>query len=129
METVKNSSQSWEDEKIEMKRKLFTHVETFLKFDAKANEVLLDFINIIKNNFEKDPSSFKSDTNLRELLRELKSKKCNCDDKQNDLTGNDIAGEFSIGDIIDFIKSIGIDLISKEKDFFMEIIRLIFCGC
>lgn len=129
METEKSNAQNWEDEKIEMKRKLFGHVEVFLKFDAKANETLLDFVNIVKNNFEKDPSSFHSDTNLRELLRELKSKKCNCEEKQNDLTGNDIIGEFSFSDIVDFIKAIGIDLISKEKDFFMEIIRLIFCGC
>jgi hypothetical protein len=128
MENSKGGVATWEDEKIDMKRKLFKHVETFLEFDASANSLMLDMLKLVKGNFEKDPNVFNSDNNLRELLQEMKTKENKGSDK-GDIKGSDIIGGNAIQDVIDFIKSISIDLIAKEKEFFMQIIKLIFCGC
>lgn len=129
MENSKGGVATWEDEKIDMKRKLFKHVETFLEFDASANSLMLDMLKLVKGNFEKDPNVFNSDNNLRELLQEMKTKENKGTDKGSDIKGSDIIGGNAIQDVIDFIKSISIDLIAKEKEFFMQIIKLIFCGC
>ncbi len=129
MENSKGEITTWEDEKIEMKRKLFKHVETFLEFDASANSLMLDMLKLVKGNFEKDPSVFNSDNNLKELLQELKTKENKGSIKGSDIKGGDIIGGGALQDIIEFIKSISIDLIAKEKEFFMQIIKLIFCGC
>jgi hypothetical protein len=124
-----NTLANWEDEKIEMKRKLFKHVETFLIFDAQANSLMLDILKLVKQNFERDPNAFHSDSNLKEILRELKAKGDKGSDADSDIKGGDIVGGGALQDIIDFIKTISVDLIAKEKDFFMQIIKLIFCGC
>lgn len=129
MENSKNNSEAWEDEKIEMKRKLFVHVENFLKFDADANGLMLDILKLVKVNFEKNPNAFNSDNNLKELLQEIKAKNAKDTDKGADVKGGDIIGGNALSDIIEFIKSISIDLIAKEKEFFLQIIKLIFCGC
>jgi len=129
MANVKDIRTEWENEQIEMKKKLFKHVETFLEFDASANNLMLDILRLVKDNFEKDPNAFNSESNFKELLKELQTKETKLSGKDNDIEGSDIVGGGVLQDIIDFIKAISIDLIKEEKEFFMQIIKLIFCGC
>ncbi len=78
---------------IVMERKLFKHVETFLKFDAAANAVMLDLLKLVKQNFEKDPNVFSSENNFKEILREIKLRGLKETSIGTDIKGGDIGSQ------------------------------------
>jgi hypothetical protein len=117
----------WEKEKQIMKKELYTYVIDFLKDDKEVNKCFLNIMRTVEQRFKENPDMFGDDTNLKDLLKELRNTK-EGGNNPSEVKGSDIEGAGWLQNLIDFIKECG-DFINGEKKFFMELIRLIFCGC
>lgn len=93
----------------------------FVEGDLQANELVLRLAKVAVEMAEKHPDAVFSGSrgNIDEIVSALKG----------GVKGGDIVGGDTIDDIIRIINAL-INLITGgEKDFFLAIIRLIFCGC
>lgn len=100
----------------------------FVAGDLRLNNMMEELFATIIGEVKKNPSvlfSSKGD-NLETLIDVLK-KRSEGGKGGTDFVGGDIIGGGPLSDIIDFIKEIG-ELADKEKQFFLKIIFMIFCG-
>ena len=125
-----NNKLTYEERKREIALELFSEALAFTKIDNAINNSFKDLLGIIVDNVKNDPDftgSSKSDIN--KIANALKKKNDKDETQGGDVTGGDIVGG-DLQDVLDFIKELGLSGILKdEKDFFLEIIKLIFCGC
>jgi phenylpyruvate tautomerase PptA (4-oxalocrotonate tautomerase family) len=95
----------------------------FLKQDSQITQGVAQITDALANYVTKNPEVFASGADpksLEEILEALRSRGA----------GGNVSGGASISlqDVADFIKQIS-GLVDAEKRFFLEIIKLIFCGC
>lgn len=117
------SETSFEQKKQKALEGLLEASMRFVNFDGDLNDLVKDMTATIATEIKRDPSvlfSTKGD-NMEALLSALKSK------GGSGVSGGDIFGGSPLSDLMDFIKGIG-ELAKDEKEFFLKIIFLIFCG-
>ena len=116
---------SLEQQKREALGALLKEAVRFTGIDNDINELVRDLFATIVSEIKKNPeAAFSSKTETDALLRALKTK------EGTGATGGDITGAIDFSDVIDLIDKLGGGkLIADEKDFFLQIIKLIFCGC
>ena len=117
-----------EREKVIALSALLQHSLNFCRIDEAANNVTLQLAQIAvewaAKNQDKVFTGGRGD--IEGLMNALKG---GAAPKGGGVTGGDIVGGDAIDDIIKIINAL-INLITGgEKDFFLSIIRLIFCGC
>jgi hypothetical protein len=97
----------------------------FVRFDNRMNGLLEQLLATVVKQVKDDPGAAFSDRgNMDALINALKSRS----EGGSGLSGGDIIGGAPIDDVIALIKEIA-SVMKDEKDFFMKIIQLIFCGC
>ena len=131
MEKNKNSNDNYNDiiayekKKNEIKLALFSEALAFTKIDNAINTSLKDLLECIVDYIKKNPTAFDSGKGeIQDLITALNAKESSTDIKGGDIIG----GGINLQDIADFIKSIS-GFIKDEKDFFLQIIKWIICGC
>ena len=119
------TNDSLEQKKNEALGALLNESVRFVGIDNDINELVRDLFATIVGEVKKNPgAAFSSTAKTDALLRALKTK------EGTEATGGDVTGAVDFADIIDLIDKLGGgNLIADEKKFFLEIIRLIFCGC
>jgi hypothetical protein len=94
----------------------------FLKLDGELTQSVAQITAALANYVKENPAVFASGIdprNIEEILTALKSR------GDGHVSGG---ASISMQDIADFIKQIS-GFVDAEKRFFLEIIKLIFCGC
>jgi hypothetical protein len=118
------------DDRFEQKKQqalefLLDESRRFVKWDGDVNDLFKDLLAAIVGEVKKDPSAvFAGKGDLEALVNALKTSSKG----GSNVSGGDIVGGLSLGDIADFIGKLG-SLIESEKKFFLKIIFLIFCNC
>jgi hypothetical protein len=98
-------------------------VRNFMEHDRGMNGLFQRVLTVAVEVVEKDPrAAFSGTADINAIVSALNAK------SEGDISGSDIVGASPIGDVIDLIKEL-IDVLGKEKEFFLQIIKLIFCGC
>lgn len=120
------SEQEFDQRKRQIAIELFEQTKTFMQADDQLNRAVIDLVQAVAANIKANPKLFEaqSSASIDDLIKQMRA----ATGQDGDKTGADIVGGGILGDIADFIHSIG-DFIKGEKDFIMQIIRLIFCGC
>jgi hypothetical protein len=127
--------ESIEQLKIELERKklatlilMLDYVHNFFEFDKEANNTTLNCAKIAADWLSKNPDkAFTGGSSDIEALRN--ALKGAAAPKGGGVTGGDIVGGDVIDDIVKFIDELIKLITGGEKDFFLAIIQLIFCGC
>ena len=119
------TTDSFEQRKKEASIVLLDEVLRFVKIDNDINEQARDLFGTIVSEIKKNPTAaFAGNLNVDKLVANLKSK------EGPGTSGGDIVGAFDFGDVIDLIDKLGGgQLLKDEKEFFLTIIKLVFCGC
>ena len=120
------SEQEFDQRKRQIAIELFEQTKTFMETDNLLNRAIIDLVQTVSANIKANPKLFESESSatIDDLIKQMRS----ATGQSGDKSGGDITGGNILGDIADFIHAIG-DFIKGEKDFIMQIIRLIFCGC
>lgn len=120
------SEQEFDQRKRYIAIELFEQTRTFMQTDDQLNRSVVDLVQTITANIKANPKFFEGagSTSVDDLIRQMRA----ATGQDGDKSGADIAGGVGLPDIADFINAIS-DFIKGEKDFIMQIIRLIFCGC
>lgn len=104
---------------------LLNKVALFLDSDLQLVQGLAKLMDVVAQHAQKNPEAlFAGTPNIDEVLRTLK----NAMEEKTGEKRDDILGGGLFGDIGDFIESIG-DFLKSEKPFFLDILRLLLCGC
>ncbi len=105
---------------------LFREALQFTRHDNRINDSLASLMETVAAHVKENPkAAFDSGKGLEDVLRELKAVRTAAG---AGTTGGDTIGGSAISDIIDLINGI-VGVLKDEKDFFLQIIKLIFCGC
>lgn len=120
-----------EREKLELTSKCIHATGDFLEFDTIFNRKVLEVFDVVLAAAKSVPPStaFRSErNNLDELIDALMKKRA--EGGFSGVTGGDIAGGAAdwIEDLERIVKALS-GVVKEEKDFFLQIIKLIFCGC
>jgi hypothetical protein len=120
------TEQEFDLRKRQVAIELFEQTKTFMQTDDLLNRAVIELVQAVTANVKANPKLFESQSSasIDDLIKQMRSATGQAGDK----TGADISGGGVLGDIADFLHAIG-DFIKGEKDFIMDIIRLIFCGC
>jgi len=114
-----------EQKKIEALAILLDESVRFVKIDGDINDLLKQLLGAVVEQVKKDPgAAFSSKGDIDALVSALKAKS----EGGTGISGGDIVGGTLIDDIIQLIGAL-VSVLKDEKAFFMQIIRLIFCGC
>jgi hypothetical protein len=103
------------------------HTEAFLVHDAKSNALLLKLMDVLVEAFQNNPDGvFAGGRGLEEMMAAIQEHS----PKESPGAAGDVTGGAPewvdiMRDIVDIFTSV----VKDEKAFFMQIIRLIFCGC
>lgn len=116
-----------EREKLEATREWLHLSLQFGNFDAAFNNKMLEVLDIVIAAAKSNPGAiFRSDkSNIDEVINALDKIKRS---EGGDVTGGDIVGADWIDDLKRIIEALS-GVVKEEKDFFLQIIKLIFCGC
>ena len=108
---------------IKAKMLLLDEAVAFVQLDRRYNEQFLVLLGVLVEYVKKDPAAALSGSggNIDALVTALRAKA----EGGTSVAGNDIVGGGALSDLVDAI----INIITKEKDFIMALIRLIVCGC
>lgn len=115
-----------EREKLELTSQFIESTGIFLKADADYNTKMLEVLDIVIAAAKSAPPSaaFRSDkSSLDEIIEVLIKKRA-----EGGITGGDIVGGDWIDDLDRIVRALS-GVVKEEKDFFLQIIKLIFCGC
>lgn len=105
----------------EIKLEMAEEALKFVKWDNSLNDELLKIMKVISEEVANNPGMLTDGSDaLSAALRDPGNPK---PDPSTDVTGGS-----DIGRLIDLIRGL-LDPLGAEKDFFMDIIRLVFCGC
>lgn len=120
------SEEEFENRKRQIAIELFEQTKVFMQTDDLLNRTVIGLIQAVTDNIKANPKLFESESSasIDDLVRQMKT----ATGVGGDKSGADIFGGGVLSSIADFIHSIG-DFIKGEKDFILQIIRLIFCGC
>lgn len=120
------SEQEFDQRRRHIAIELFDQTRTFMQTDDQLNRAMIDLVQTVAGNIKANPKFFEagSSVSVDDLLRQMRA----AAGQEGDKSGADIVGGAGLPDIADFINAIS-DFIKGEKDFIMQIIRLIFCGC
>ncbi len=114
-----------EQEKNEALRVLLKESVNFVQLDNRINGLFEEALSIAVAQFKKDPGGSSSGRgDIEALVSALKART----EGGTGVSGGDIVGGAPLDDVIDLIKAL-VEVLKGEKEFFMQIIRLIFCGC
>ena len=104
-----------------MRRRLFDHLDLFLKRDLEILGGVAGLTATLDAYAKSNPETvFSQSANVDELIKALQA--------AADKSGG-VAGAGPIFDAIaDFIRAIA-DLLRDEKPFFLELLKLLLCGC
>ena len=120
-----NTANEFEQRKNEALAILLEESVRFVKTDGDVNDLLKELLAAIVEQAKKNPGAlFSSRGDIDELVSALKAR----GEGGTGVSGGDIVGEGILDDIANFILKLG-DIFNKEKDFFLQIIKLIICGC
>lgn len=119
MPTARKDLGDYETAKQRIALELFEQALQFAKTDNDINGQLARILTVTAAYLEKNPDAFEQGGDIRTLV---------ADAGLAGMSGGDIAGGGIMSDIIDLIKAVT-GTLKDEKDFFFQIIRLIFCGC
>ncbi len=121
-----------ERQKIAAQQELLAACLQFVKQDLAGNALVLRLAEVAVKVAEDNPNAVFSSRsgNLTDVINALKAGGGLAGgQKEGDVRGGDIVGGDAIDDIIKIIDAL-INLITGgEKEFFLAIIKLIFCGC
>ena len=114
---------------IGLKRGFVTSAQQFIEFDAKFNEKSLElYEQIIKIIKESPNSAFRSDAgNMTEIVAALQEARRGGKESP-DIKGGDIMGADWIDDMGRIIEALT-SVVKDEKQFFLQLIRWLLCGC
>lgn len=119
------SEDEFERQKRSVAIELFMQTKVFMETDHQVNLAVIDLIKTVTDNLKANPKLFdtESSASIDDLVRQMKAST-----GTGDMSGADIIGGGILNSIAEFIHSIG-DFIKGEKDFILQIIRIIFCNC
>lgn len=118
------------DDRFELKKRealasLLDESVRFVKIDGDINDLLKQLLSAVVEQVKKDPgAAFSGKGDFDALVSALKARS----EGGTGVSGGDIVGDSLISDLIDLIKAL-VGILKDEKDFFLKIIMLIFCGC
>jgi hypothetical protein len=117
-----------EREKLELTSSCIHATQDFFAFDTSFNGKILEVFDVVLAVAKSAPpdSVRSSRSNLDELIAVLTKKRE--EGGSGGLTGGDIVGADWIDDLDRIVKALS-SVVKEEKDFFLQIIKLIFCGC
>jgi hypothetical protein len=120
-----------EREKLELTSKCILATDNFLDFDTLFNRKVLEVFDVVLAAAKSVPPStaFRSErNNLDELIDALIKKRA--EGGFSGGAGGDVVGGAAdwIEDLERIVKALS-GVVKEEKDFFLQIIKLIFCGC
>jgi hypothetical protein len=118
-----------EREKLELTSQCIWATDQFFRFDALFNNKVLDVFDVVLAAAKNAPASaaFRSEkSGLDEIIDVLVKKRAEGD--IGGVKGGDIVGSDWIDDLERIVKALS-GVVKEEKDFFLQIIKLIFCGC
>jgi hypothetical protein len=94
--------------------------------DEKITGAVATIVDNLAQEIAKDPKAFflNGSSDADALVAALKAKAAG----GSGVSGGDIAGGLGWSDVVDTIKALE-GFLKDEKQFVMEILRLIFCGC
>jgi hypothetical protein len=112
-----------QDQKDRLASAMGAAVVDFLALDTELTKNLVRITGSLADFIQQNPRIFESGLDPKDLegiLNELRSRGA----------GGDVSGGagITLQDLADFIKQIS-GFIDSEKQFFLQIIKLIFCGC
>ena len=118
-----------EREKLELTSSCIHATQDFFGFDKNFNVKILEVFDVVIAAAKSaPPETFRSSSgNLDELINVLTKKRE--ESGSGGLTGGDIVGGADWIDDLDRIVKALSSVVKEEKDFFLQIIKLIFCGC
>jgi hypothetical protein len=120
------AKRTYEEQKNEVAMALFRQALLFAETDNEINKSFASLMGTMAAYVKENPkAAFDSGKGLEDVLRELKAVRTAAG---AGTTGGDTIGGSPISDVIDLIEGIA-DVLKDEKDFFLQIIKLIFCGC
>ena len=130
-ETLAQAEKALELDVVMAKRKLLAAAVHFtVNVDPAFNERVLLLLDLLIVHV-KDTDAFKQgdpETKSKIDAAIEAIRKQSATEKHPDISGGDIVGEDWIDDVGRFIEAI-FRLLTNEKDFFFNIIKLIICGC
>lgn len=131
MEKNKNADGvvAYEEKVNEIKLALLSEALAFAKIDNAINTGLKDLLENLVEYVKKNPNAFDSgSSDIQNIMTMLDAKSSSSSSSSDTKGGDIIGGGVSLQDVADFIKSIA-GFIKDEKDFFLQIIKWIICGC
>lgn len=119
---VSGAHREFELQRMAALSELLKHALRFAEQDIEANGYVLRLAKVAVEHAEKHPETVftGSRANIDELVAALKG---------GGTTGADIVGGDTIDDIIKIIDELIKLLTGGEKDFWLQIIKLVLCGC
>lgn len=126
--TIEELRAKIEREKLELTSNCIHATQEFFVFDTRFNGKILEVFDVVLAAAKSaPPDTFRSSRgNLDELISVLKKKRE--EGGSGGLSGGDIVGGDWIDDLDRIVKALS-SVVKEEKDFFLQIIKLIFCGC
>ncbi|MBI4539226.1 MAG: hypothetical protein HY704_06945 [Gemmatimonadetes bacterium] len=129
--TLEDLRLNLEKEKLIATEELLRKTGEFLAFDSSFNNKLLELLDVLVEAGKKSPGAvFRSDSsNIAEVVDALIKKRSEGGSEGSPgVTGGDVVGADWIDDLGRIVSALT-SVVKEEKAFFLQIIRLIFCGC
>jgi hypothetical protein len=128
--TLQELRETLEREKVKLSIDLATAASQFVDMDHIFNNMLLKAFNLVIEAIEKNPDIVvdSNRTDLDAAIAQLEKQPEQC--TEPGIEGGDIVGGAAdwIEDLERIVKALT-GVVQDEKDFFLQIIKLIFCGC
>ena len=117
-----------EREKLELTSTFIGATADFTRFDGEFNRRVLETFDVVLAAAKSAPAggAFRSErSGIDEIIIELLKKRA---EGGPGVAGGDVVGGDWIDDLERIVKALS-GVVKEEKDFFLQIIKLIFCGC
>lgn len=114
---------------VGLKRGFVSSTQRFIDFDAKFNDSSLElYEQMIKIIKEAPNSAFRTDSgNIAQIVEALQKARQG-ENESSDIRGSDIIGADWIDDMGRIIEALT-SVVKDEKQFFLQLIRWLLCGC